>query len=189
MSLINDALKRAKQVQTESTPAPAPEPEFRPVDLQEADSAPKNLIPTVIISVIAVLALLFIWRSFQGSDSGQSSETIVSARSPEPASQANVPIAIDPDLAQAAQPLPSEPALPTVNPAAASVDTKPAVIETVPKGPRLQAVVYHPKRPSAIIDGKTVFVGDNLEDFRVAKISKMSVTLSSGKEQVVLKLP
>jgi hypothetical protein len=189
MSLINDALKRAKQVQTESTPAPAPEPEFRPVDPQEADPVTQNLVAPIIISVIAVLALLFIWRSFQGSDNGQGQETIVSARSPEAASEPEVPSDVDPDIAQAAQPLPTDPELPSVVPATAAVDTKLAVIETVPKGPRLQAVVYHPKRPSAIIDGKTVFIGDNFEDFRVAKISKTSVTLSSGKEQLVLKLP
>ena len=32
---------------------------------------------------------------------------------------------------------------------------------------RLQAILFNPKRPSAMISGKTVFIGDKLGDLRV----------------------
>jgi hypothetical protein len=46
-----------------------------------------------------------------------------------------------------------------------------------PDAPKLQAIFYMPKDLSAIIDGKTVRVGDQSGTYRVKEISKYTVTL------------
>jgi hypothetical protein len=51
----------------------------------------------------------------------------------------------------------------------------------------VQGIMYDPARPSAIVNGKTVYVGDRLGDFRVKQISKNSITLTGpgGTNEVV----
>jgi hypothetical protein len=59
-----------------------------------------------------------------------------------------------------------------------------------PKTPplRLQAIVFNPKQPSALISGKTVFVGDKLGDTRVVAIDRESATLVKSGQTNVLSL-
>ena len=54
---------------------------------------------------------------------------------------------------------------------------------------RLQAIVFNPKRPSALISGKTLFLGDKLGDARVVAIDRESATLVGGGKTNVLSLP
>jgi hypothetical protein len=42
---------------------------------------------------------------------------------------------------------------------------------------RLQAVIFNPRRPSAIINGRTLFIGDRVEEMRVVSITADSATL------------
>jgi hypothetical protein len=53
---------------------------------------------------------------------------------------------------------------------------------------KLQGVVYNPRRPSAVISGKTLFIGDRIRDFRVVAISQESVTLTGAGQTNVLSL-
>ena len=54
---------------------------------------------------------------------------------------------------------------------------------------RLQAIVYNPKRPSVLISGKTLFIGDKLGDLRVAAIDQESATLVGVDQTNVFSLP
>jgi hypothetical protein len=54
---------------------------------------------------------------------------------------------------------------------------------------RLQAVVFNPRQPSAIISGKTLFIGDKLGDSRVVAIDRGSATLVGAGKTNVLSLP
>jgi hypothetical protein len=54
---------------------------------------------------------------------------------------------------------------------------------------RLQAIIFNPKRPSALISGKTLFIGDKLGDSRVVAIDQDSATLVGGGKTNVLSLP
>ena len=63
---------------------------------------------------------------------------------------------------------------------------EPAVaIEPTPL--KVQGIAYDPAKPWAIVNGKTVFVGDPVGEFRVKAISKYTVTLTGadGKETTV----
>jgi hypothetical protein len=62
-----------------------------------------------------------------------------------------------------------------------------AVVPPRPE-PKLQGILLAAARPCAIVNGKTVFVGDQINEFRVAVISKNSVTLQSATETNVLSL-
>jgi hypothetical protein len=53
---------------------------------------------------------------------------------------------------------------------------------------KLQAIVFDPKRPSAIISGKSVFIGDKIGDLRVLAITQESVTLVGGGQTNLLVL-
>jgi hypothetical protein len=52
----------------------------------------------------------------------------------------------------------------------------------------LQAIIFNPKRPSAMIGGKTLFIGDKVGDLRVVAIDKNSATLAGGGQTNVLTL-
>jgi hypothetical protein len=69
----------------------------------------------------------------------------------------------------------------------APVSTEGAVVKPAPK---LQAIVYNPRNPSATINGKTVFVGEKVGEWKVAAIDKESATLVglSGGETNILRL-
>jgi hypothetical protein len=54
--------------------------------------------------------------------------------------------------------------------------------------PKLQGIFYRPDRPEAIIDGKTVLVGDRVGEFRVLAISRDDVTLAGAGQTNVLSL-
>jgi hypothetical protein len=57
-----------------------------------------------------------------------------------------------------------------------------------PPEPRLQGILLATTRPCAIVDGKTVYVGDWVGGLRVITISKNAVTLRNGTETNVLSL-
>jgi hypothetical protein len=63
-------------------------------------------------------------------------------------------------------------------------------VAVVPAGPepKLQGILLATAHPCAIVSGKTVYVGDQINEFRVAAISENSVTLQSARETKVLSL-
>ena len=58
-----------------------------------------------------------------------------------------------------------------------------------PVPPKLQAIIFSSVRPSIMINGKTLFIGDTLDGFRVTAISKESATLAGMDQTNVLTLP
>lgn len=53
---------------------------------------------------------------------------------------------------------------------------------------KLQGITYNPRHPSAVINGKTLFIGERLGEFRVKAIGPDSATLVSGGHATVLVL-
>ncbi|HOS76060.1 MAG TPA: hypothetical protein PKW12_12450, partial [Verrucomicrobiota bacterium] len=96
-----------------------------------------------------------------------------------------------PALPAAAEPAPAPAALAVAAaPEAQPAEAEPAVAPALPKPPplRLQAIIFDPRRPSAMINGKLVFLGDKVRDFRVARIDQESATLVGGGLTNVLTL-
>jgi hypothetical protein len=159
MSLINDALKRARQSQV--NPPSAGGPPLRPVEPRN-NSSLAWLLPAIIIFLI-VVAIFFIGLAM----ANRTVTKIVNA--PEPVVTATQPVG----AVSAPAPRP----VPQLEPAVA--------IEPTPL--KVQGIAYDPAKPWAIINGKTVFTGDSIGDFHVKAISKYNVTLTGadGKEKII----
>ena len=198
MSLINDALKRAKEAQKHA-PLPEPDLPFRPVDpAQQRARRGLGLLVPAVLAVIACLALLLVWQAVQSRQARAPIEA-AARTAPPPAPAAvdagdGVPLA---PAGAAADDVATDAATDTADAMLAdSQENEPAdaapVMAPAPPKPdplRLQGVVFNPKRPSAMISGKQVFVGDKIREFRVLAIDQDSATLVGAGETNVLSLP
>ena len=206
MSLINDALRRAKQAQEQAPLPTSRDLPFRPVEpAQPSARRGLGLLLPAALAAVALLALLVVWQWTRMR--GAATPTEVNART------ARGPLAATPASAFAARPAPVQaPAAPpsfatgaaaTLAADAASAPTDDPLAEmeeseaadpsamTAPTPPkpaplRLQAIVFNPRRPSAMISGKTLFIGDKLGDLRVVAIDKESATLMGAGQTNIL---
>lgn len=165
MSLINDALKRARR-QPGSPPARLPP--VVPAD-HESDSA-RWILP-VVIFVLIVVAGSLISLSFMHL-------TIAREAAPSPPTRTSGTVPATVPVRQAA--------VVTIPPSNRS-PVQVVAIDTSNALPRLQGVFYDPVHPEAIVSGKTLRVGDTINDYRVKAISRSTLTLadSNGVESVI----
>ncbi len=196
MSLINDALKRAKQAQKEN-PAPPPALQFKPADpSQRRSSGPPILL---IVAVVVVLALvgLSVVIALQKRETvrpvanvTQPDESIVQSAAPSVAARADLQVghhqpvqtvlttnsaATGGSPATAPGPAPTDSVTNVTVAAADATPPKPAL-------PKLQGIFYRPARPSAVINGKNVFIGSRVGEFQVLAITQQSVTIGSATQ-------
>ena len=194
MSLINDALKRAKQAQQETPPA-SPPLQFRPVEpAQTASSRAPLVLVGFVLALIIIVALggLVIWFVSQKS----ADDLHVAARAVNPTASA---VTVDSPV-ESALPSPPAPIIKAEPSLAPAPPTVPVETQTnavavvaiseppVPPAPKLQGIAFHPPRPSAVVSGKTVMVGDRVGGFRVLAITRGSVTLGDATTTNVLSL-
>lgn len=192
MSLINDALKRATQTQPPGSVPPAiiKEPMLPAGSAQSAPGLPVYFVPVLLFVISG--ACFFLWKGWQttGQNQNQAANAMtVKAREsapPEVAPDENIAIPAnrnfsvedDPVSVPAAAPAPTVPAAPVEEPA------KPAAPSF-----RLQGIFYRPSNPSAVVNNKTVFLGDSVGNSRVKAIDRQSVTLERDGATQVLTLP
>lgn len=82
MSLINDALKRAKHAQPKRPPLATPGPAMRPVEpVRRSDSGPGILMPLVLVALVGVGGFM-IWFAVQSGSVNKSSSTRVTKVAP-----------------------------------------------------------------------------------------------------------
>lgn len=77
---------------------------------------------------------------------------------------------------------------PTRPPAAAAEDAAKSGAPAAKAAPRLQSVLISPERKIAVIDGRTVPLGGQIDDALVVGISETGVTLRRGEQTEVLSL-
>lgn len=214
MSLINEALKRAKDAQQQAPPPPPSQLQFRPVEPSQHPRQGLGLFISMALAVGVLVALFFAWQRLPGRTTTGVQE--VRALTPPPTPSAAAPQPTAPPLAAvavAAQSTPapqpaSQPSVvigtmglpsPTTTPTPENVQvakepesapTNSAVIAEppAPKLPplKLQAIVFNPKRPSVVINGRTLFVGEKLGEARVVAIDQESATLvAAGKTNIL----
>jgi hypothetical protein len=154
MSLINDALKRARETQQNNPPSGAPP--LPPVESRTRGGAGWILAASAILFLAA--ASLIIGPALFG----HKAPPTVAAKTPE------IPA---PPPAEAAP----APATNTLPPPATNTNPPPAApVEQLPK---LQGVIFNAANPLAIVNGHTVSVGDRVGDFQVKQILKSSVII------------
>jgi hypothetical protein len=159
MSLINDALKRAKKSQQPDPPAGAPPlPPIEP----EAHDGVSRMFPILVFLLVAVAAVFIALAMFTR----------------KPATE----IATAPPPVQVAPVLPKAPPVPVA-------ETNEPVAPQPPEPPplRLQGIFYNTARPQAIVNGTTVYEGDVVDGFRVKLISQNSVSFitTNGTEKTL----
>lgn len=190
MSLVNDALKRAKATAPKNA-APAA---VGPMRAAEAGQRPKDssFLMAMLILVILLLAGLLLWQWFRG-DGG---ELKARANTIPGVSKAESSPAVGQALPVPVQSAPETKPTTTVpeNAAAApdkTVATNLTVVEppkTLPITYKLQSVVYLPKNPSAVINGRVVLVDNIVDGARVVAIGPGTATIvtSTGQTKVLV---
>ncbi len=190
MSLINDALKRAKDAQQENPPA-TPPLEFRPVEPGQQDNPRQSWLyfglTLVGIAILGLSALLVRFVAQSGSNDLQ-----VAARA------VAVPAVINPPVETPPANVSSEAVDSTTPPARSESSVEPntnvvpmaaAIAETIKPAPlKLQGIFFNPQNPSAVVSGRSVYLGDRVGGFRVMGISPVAVTLVSATATTVLSL-
>jgi hypothetical protein len=209
MSLINDALRRAQAAQQQ--PPPPPLTPVPPRPLEPAQHARHNLglMVPVGLAMLALLALLFVWLWAQRESKAtglQQARALSAPAAPAIITPQPAPpmVAVTPPPAQPSEPQEPDSGLTPPAAAPATPDTpqaaggqgpetaNPVAVTPPPPKPaplRLQAILFNPKRPSAQINGKTLFIGDKLGDSRVVAIGQESATLVGAGKTNVLILP
>jgi hypothetical protein len=195
MSLINDALRRAKEAQERAPSAPTPHLPFRPVEPAQLNARRGlGLLVPATGAVVVLLGLLVVW--LWTHTRGGAAPTEVNARTPN-AQPAMIPTPAPPPPtsaiasareAEAAAALIDNQIANMEESDAADASAMAAVEPPQPAPLKLQGILYHPKQPSAMISGRTVFVGDKVGELRVAAIGKDSAVLVGAGQTNVLSL-
>lgn len=210
MSLINDALKRAGEKQSPPPPTPPP--------MMPVTSTPQKslLVPALgILLVLAIAGATWLFsRSGQAPTAvadraertaqAASASVVTAPKVPEENSQpVSTPVTTqnsktaEPKVEPVASTPPAPPQVVQTSPAAtvaqAPVVTEPAPVPAAPVGPqfpelKLQGITFHPSNPFALINGKTVSVGQKVSGARVTRIERESVTLEWNGETRQLEL-
>ena len=147
MSMINDALKRAKESQQPQTPAGAPP--LPPVETQSRGGMGWLVVVILLIAVAGFLIYLSV-----GIRKSPAQNTSVASAAPA------APVVVPPP----------KPIAPQTNIVTAPPKPAPPVL-------KLQGIFVNSGNPQAIVNGQTVFVGDIVAGFRVKIISKDNVSL------------
>ncbi len=186
MSLINDALKRAKQTQ-QANPPTTPSLEFRPVEPAQGEGRRTSLLlvglSLVIVAIVGMCAAL-VW--YVSQKNGPALRVEASADQKQPAPHTNAPT----------QPAPKPtPPVTVAEPAAAAPATIENLESTVAASDplklaplKLQGIFFNPKNPSAVVNGKTVYLGERVAGFFVLAMSPSSVTFANSTATNVLSL-
>ncbi len=165
MSLINDALKRAREAQRNAPPPGA-------APLPPVESPPRGGTGW-ILAVAAVLFLAALCLFLGPTVFGHKAAPAATAKTPEISATTT-------EAAPAPVPAPSVLPSPTTNtnPPLAENTNPPTPVVVVEQWPRVQGIIFNSTRPLAIVNGKTVGAGDRLGDFQVKQILKTSVVFS-----------
>jgi hypothetical protein len=152
MSLINDALKQARQ-----TPPRDPQRPLSPLPPAAAFEARNPwLVPA--IALFLILAVVFYIGWFMAQRSGNN---VV-----KKATMATATAVATPAVAEVAPPVVENPSPPP-----------PPVPVNPENSPKLQGIFYSATAPAAIVNGKMVRPGDHYLNYRVTEITKYTVTL------------
>lgn len=183
MSLINDALKRARTASSSEDPALEPPPlrSLQPVAQSVAPATGWFISIAVIFLIVAgifFVGFAMAHRSLSGGKTSAATKPALVKKPVSPPVVAEVPPATP--TVPAAQPAPPPVVKPVVKPVAKSVPAVHAVAK-----PKLQGIFYSPTAPAAIVDGRTVRVGDQLSQYHVVEITKLTVTLVGADGKTV----
>jgi len=188
MSLINDALKRARKGQEENPPVSDPAAPMQPVEPRQPVGLPVYFIPVLLFIVAGACFFLIKGWDARRQAGLYPQPVTIQARELEPkpagAAEKEYPIPANRNFS-INDASPSRAAQQSV--AAGSAPHGNAPEGTSPSF-KLQGIFYSAKSPSAVINSKTVYVGYTIGNATVKAIGRQSVTLLESGETKVLTL-
>jgi len=212
MSLINDALKRAKQAQQQNPFGGQPT-----VPLQAVDYARRpNYFLRSLVALLAVVTLAcsgwFFWKWWSSRVERRS--VVVAVNEAKAASVAQskarpqlsprksaiqvstnivvrTNVAVTPKLEADARSAPTNASISTsqTTAAAPAAATEPAAPPSPFADLKLRSIIYREDKPAAVINGDMLYVGDEIGGARVVRIERSSVTVERKGETNELRLP
>ncbi|MEP6663063.1 MAG: hypothetical protein ABJC04_05295 [Verrucomicrobiota bacterium] len=189
MSLINDALRRGNQ---KNTAAPVGGTPMQPVSPRKNFSIFGWFWLAIFLGIILVTGGWFFWKGFSAESEKNSLApnhlTTISGLTP-PAIVSNAPLVERKPAATLTAP---NVVTETINPIAVAPTNLP-ITNAAPLLPvvtlKLQGIFYRGTKSVALINGKTLVVGDSILEARVLKIDPQDVTLERSGKTIVLTLP
>lgn len=165
MSLINDALKRAKRSQQQTPSGALPLPPVESRSPGGTDWALPTLAALFVAGACLFIGLAFAKRTLPAKNPGN--PTIVATVAPQKI-----------ETSAAAHDLPKTSPAPASQTAAGSSTSSKL---------KVQGIFYDPSRPQAIVNGRTIGVGARVGDFRVKAISPDRVVFiaADGTEKIL----
>ncbi len=217
MSLINDALKRARDADRQRG-ATTPDLNLQPVESPAKNPAASRWL--VLALVLVALALSF-WSFSRWAVTTPSSQDPIAATETQAPLTAAVNTRADPSPPSSPPPtadpeplsIPSTPPTPnaeaiaqdpppafdppaTAEPAVALSPTNTApdelaapVASELPPELRLQSIIYRLRNPSVVINGRMLQKGDLIAEAEIIEIQRHKVTLRRQDSNLVLTLP
>lgn len=184
MSLINDALRKASQNPAPMGPAETKEP-LHVAAHQPPPRWPMFVVPPLVALVFAAGTFLVMrgWQSGRPVSAKETQNASPGTAAVRPAADA-VKAQESANVGSAKAETPNAAVTATV---AGSTNVEAAVPETFPTL-KLQGLIWDPQRPSVVINGKSLFVGEKVERAKVTAIDEESVTLIWNGQQRVLTL-
>ena len=221
MSLVNDALKRAKAAQDQQTGTPL---RGAPLHYAEPPPASRMWLVALVCFVLAVggaIGGIWYWKTNSHPQWLQTRpepapapayKIIIGANpdaapKPKPATApvAAPPTPMPPPAATAAEPAPKtdsipgalvvdkRPALNVRPPVVAPGDVVAPAVAAAPVTPpvelKLQGILYSATKPTAILNGRTVAVGDRFGGMTVSSIEPDRITITYSNQPIVLRMP
>lgn len=240
MSLINDALKRAKTAHQQAPPSASIGPQLKPVEPQTPAHPAAGPMMPIAFAVVALLAVGLVWglyksrsaadltsvraQSSPAQDASAQATPLSEKDTPTPTTASRSPIppsvpatvsnaVLNPAAEKQSIPAIAKTPVPVDNQAnlasasdtnrdiaAASAGTNTSgnipsastnlgssqLASASPPPLKLQGVVFDPKRPSAVISGRTLFVGDRIRQMRVTAITAdTAILVGAGRTNVL----
>ena len=204
MSLINDALKRATRTQPTTIPIdPEPAAPMQPVEYRRR-GLPWYFFPSLL--VILAAACWFIVKGVQAkreSSNPVPKPVTVQARQTAPETPASVSASAVATEVPPTTPAKATSTLPPSLNSGPSPDAGPATTETPATTPsaapapppepakptyKLQGIFFRPENPSAMVNGRSVWVGSRVDGATVKTITRDSLTIEVNGQTSVLTL-
>jgi hypothetical protein len=161
MSLLNEALKRASQSQQEFDTVRIHLP---PAAAASNQNAGRRWVLSIVVILLIAIASALIWLAF--FERNHAIQVTSAAAVPPPV----------PAVPAAPKPIAPKPMLPTAQPVTERTVAVAAPAPVSPPQLKLQGITYYNARWQAIVNGKTVYVDDYVNGFRVAVISRNYVS-------------
>ncbi len=203
MSLVNDALKRAKDAHDRQAAPP-----LRSAPLHTLPSAPASAgsrrfwIVLPILAAIAIAGGIGCWLEFSNRPTSVTTQAEPAQQNPIFVKPTKTPLPppapnITETKTELTSPPPPTPA-PEVIPPPVVAAGKPAPVAPpqLPQPPpnptgalKLQGILYSATKPAAILNGRTVYVGDSIGGMTISKIAPDRVTVLHHNQPYVIRLP